>query len=442
MDNSLKFQRWATSALCVLSFVYLLQMFSPLRLTRDSVVYLQMAVSAVNGEGFLAHGERTRYPPGYPALLTLLLKTGLAASWSFVGLNCIFLALGLIGSFVIYRQALKLSTWVALLLCCLALLNWVFIKHMSLPLSDVPYFGVSLASLALLVLVEHSSVTHRKLIIVTTLVLIMIAISIRTLGIAIIPSLIWVTISKYNANRKCILMATEYTNRRSIQIILYATFASLILGLAFVLMWQSRYFYEATSKYNLMEKVNLIPLVMDYRLNELGSIAVNIPRNKLPFPLAFAHGIYSASGLILAGVLAYTIWLRRADLQSIDIYMVSYLAVLAFWPHFDSRFWLPVIPLLAAYFGFLVCRFDRVFSKFSALRILIVLYLCWLSLTGLTALAYSTRISLAGSEFPALYGKGDFLQTYLAAFGKVHDPASVNQDALNLLKIYEPRTKP
>jgi hypothetical protein len=441
IDNFLKYQRLATYALCVLSFVYLLQMFSPLRLTRDSVVYLQMAGSAVNGEGFLAHGERTRYPPGYPALLIPLLKTGLAASWSFIALNCAFLGLGLIGSFVIYRQALKFSTWAALLLCCLVLLSWVFIKHISLPLSDIPYFGVSLVSLVLLVLYEQSSVTHNKLITVTTLGLIMMAISIRSVGIVLIPAFIWVILPRYIVKIKYLLINSGYRNIKVIQIILYATLAAAMLGLASLWIWQGRYFYEVTSKYNLMDKVNLIPLVMDYRLSELGSIALNIPRNKLPLALTCAHGIYSVSGLVLAGILVYIIWLRRTDLQSIDIYTLSYLAVLAFWPHFDARFWIPVIPLLLAYIGLMVGRLDRIFPKFSLPRILIVLYLCWLLLTGLAALAYSTRISLAGSEFPTLYGQGDFRQTYLAAFGKAHDPARVNQDVLDLLKIYEPRTK-
>jgi len=440
IGNSFKFQRWATSFLCALSVVYILQMFTPLRLTRDSVVYLQMAGSAVNGEGFLAHGEPTRYPPGYPAILTLLLKTGMAGSWSFVALNCVFLSAGLLGSFVVYRRALKFSSWVGVLLCCLVLLNWVFVKHITLPLSDIPYFGVSQASLALLVLAEQSSVTRRKVILLTACVLMIIAISIRTIGIIIIPALIWVTISKYIENNKVILTNPIYIIIRSIRIIVYGSLVSLILGLGCLWILQNRYFHEATSKYNLKDKMNLIPFAMDYRLSELGDIAINIPRNKLPLPSAFTQGFYSLSGFLLAGVLLYVIWLRRTDLQSIDIYIVCYLAVLAFWPHFDSRFWLPVIPLLLAYLGLLVNRLSLIVSRSSALRFLIILYLGWLSLTGLTALAYSTRISLAGPQFPELYGKGDFRQTYLAAYGKAHDPASVNEDALELLKTYEPRT--
>ena len=230
-----RYEKWAICALCALSVLYLLQMFSPLRLTTDSIVYLQVARSAADGQGFLFHGESTHYPPGYPALIALLIKSGQAASWSFIGLNCLFVALGLLACFVIFRQTFKLSLWVTLLLCCLTLLNWVFIKHMPLLLSDIPYFGVSLATMALLVLAEESSAAPRKVIVALALLLMIFAIALRAIGIALLPSFLW-------------FIFRNYTFRRNHTVLVLIIMAGLLAASAFFI-GQSDYFQEAWSVY-------------------------------------------------------------------------------------------------------------------------------------------------------------------------------------------------
>jgi hypothetical protein len=66
--------------LLLLAICFGLQVFSPLRLNYDAIVLLSMADSATHGYSFLDDGQQTVFPPGYPALLAVLVRVGLAHS--------------------------------------------------------------------------------------------------------------------------------------------------------------------------------------------------------------------------------------------------------------------------------------------------------------------------------------------------------------------------
>ena len=84
--------------LLLLAFCYVLQVFSPLRLNNDAIVLLSIGESVAQGGGFFENGQ-TLYPPGYPALLALLIRAGLAHSWAIVGMNVVFLSVGLFATY-------------------------------------------------------------------------------------------------------------------------------------------------------------------------------------------------------------------------------------------------------------------------------------------------------------------------------------------------------
>ena len=91
-------------AATLLACVYLLQTASPLRLNTDSIVLLNIGASVADGHGFLYHGAATHFPPGYPALVAFLDFLGLAASWSFILLNCAFVGMALVACYLFYRN--------------------------------------------------------------------------------------------------------------------------------------------------------------------------------------------------------------------------------------------------------------------------------------------------------------------------------------------------
>src|SRR5258708_9538427 len=79
--------RFSQAVLLLLTTCFVLQVFTPLRLNNDAIVLLSMGESAAHGGGFLDSGQKTVFPPGYPALLAGLLRVGFAHPLVIVGLN-------------------------------------------------------------------------------------------------------------------------------------------------------------------------------------------------------------------------------------------------------------------------------------------------------------------------------------------------------------------
>jgi len=110
------------------------------------------------------------------------------------------------------------------------------------------------------------------------------------------------------------------------------------------------------------------------------------------------------------------------------------MGILIVWPFYDARFLLPVIPFFAAYTVLAV----------KALRVpkaVFTVYCVAYAILGFGAMAYSTRITFAGAEFPYRYGDGNLRPTYCAAFGRCREadsqPAKVDPKVLRLLQIYK-----
>ena len=87
---------------------YAIQAPRPLHLTPDSVCYLLTAEVAAQGNGFDCAGCPPRrcaieYPPGYPALVALLIRADLAGPLSFFVLNTLLLGVGMAAAYGILR---------------------------------------------------------------------------------------------------------------------------------------------------------------------------------------------------------------------------------------------------------------------------------------------------------------------------------------------------
>ncbi len=134
----------------LLVFAYLLQARSPLRLNTDSVVLLSIGASVADGHGFLYRGEATHFPPGYPAMVALLDRLGLASSWSFILLNCAFLGVSLVACYLFCRNPLGLAPSASAGACCMVMLSFVLVKHVTIPVSDVAFLGLFTLVLLLL----------------------------------------------------------------------------------------------------------------------------------------------------------------------------------------------------------------------------------------------------------------------------------------------------
>ena len=72
-------------------------------------------------------------------------RAGLAGSAILIGRNLVSLVVGLAIAAYILRKSFQLGTEGIFTIGIMTLLCWVFIKPVTLPLSDLPSFGISLA---------------------------------------------------------------------------------------------------------------------------------------------------------------------------------------------------------------------------------------------------------------------------------------------------------
>ncbi len=410
-----------------LSFVYLLQLASPLRLNTDSMVFLSIGASVADGHGFLLHGHVTHFPPGYPAMLAFLDCLGLASSWSFIFLNCAFLGATLTAGYLLYRNLFGLTTSTSIALCCAVMLSFVLVKHMTIPLSDVPFMGLFTLALLLLGRTQDGSDRMRWSCFLCAFLLAGLATTVRTAGVALLPAFAWVVGQSFLTNL--------HSSRRGRTILLRSCLAGIIivaLSCAFLIS-TTRYFQEMKAQYLQTGLVTRLQNNMVVHIKELGEVGVNAPYAKAP---SVSKPAFTLVGILMIALVFRGIWLRRRSFGVLEVAILAYGGMVFIWPYPDARFWLPVLPLIAGFVA--LAMIDAASHRYF--RIVGPVMCAWFTLAGLVAMAYSTRISWAGKRFPDLYGDGTLTPSYRAAFlGQTN--VMVNSDAVILLKRYEPRAQ-
>src|SRR5689334_9478111 len=189
--------RLYVTAILLLALAYLVQVVTPLRFHPDSVVLLSIAETAAHGGGFLYEGHGTQFPPGYPALVGLLLRFGLAHVWVLIALNILMFFVGLTAAYYVLSRRFCNSVFSTLNVCLLSAMSFVFVKNLTIPLTDVLFFGIAMCCLAVMEStadVEPGAELVWR--IVGSWILVAVCISVRRIGMALIPAVIYVTISR------------------------------------------------------------------------------------------------------------------------------------------------------------------------------------------------------------------------------------------------------
>jgi hypothetical protein len=428
MDTLQRFRVAAGLALLLVSLAYLVQIASPLRLVGDGVDYLLQASSAADGYGFRVHGEQSMRPPGYPALIFLLEKAGIGKSWAIVALNCLLLGIGCWSSYYLLRGSFGFEAGAAEVICLLTLLSFVMVKHVTYPLSDVCFFGASMPFLLLLLRAEADTGPGRYWRLAVAIPLLVFCIELRTIGIALIPAFAWAAVG----GARCARNILQWLRRHRI-----ASFVLLLLVVA-AMAWagktflHSRYFqFNAKTLHRRGVIGNFASDLSDHS-REWGELAVNAPVSKLPAALELPVRIAGFFALLLA---ATGLWEKRRNLDASVWYVAGYASIVFAYPWFDTRLWLPLLPLLM---GYVLMGAKRLVPS-RLLRPAIFAYCSVFCLLGMVALGYSTRLTFAGSQFPDLYGDGTLRATYRTALlGESPKNADdISSDALYLLRRYE-----
>jgi hypothetical protein len=428
IDTSQRLRVATALALLLVSLAYLVQIASPLRLIVDGVDYLLQASSAADGGGFRVHGLRSVRPPGYPALIFLLVKAGIGTSWAIVALNCLLLGIGCWASYGVLRRCFGFEAGAAQVICLLTLLSFVMVKHVTHPLSDICFFGVSMPCLLLLLQAEADKQLRRYWRLAVAALLMGFCIEVRTIGIALIPAFAWAT------------LGGAVGASRTWQTMRHHRIASLVLMLPLLvaIAWAGRTLlhlrYLQANSTTIQQRGVFGNLAWDVRahVKEWGELAVNAPSAKLPGGLGVPIQI---AGFIVLLLWLTGLWEKRRNLDASLWYGVAYAAIVLAWPWSDARFWLPVLPLLM---GYVLVGSQRVLPA-RLLRPAMVAYCSLFCLLGVIALGYSTRLTFAGKKFPDLYGDGTLRATYRLAFlGEPPKKAEeISPDAFYLLHRYQ-----
>ena len=403
---------------------YSLQVATPLRLNNDAISLLGTAQSVSEGHGL----PRSRFPVGYPLLVAGLDKLGLATSAILVVVNLVALAAALVAYHRIFSRRLAISPFASAAICLLSAASWVLVKHATLPITDAVFFGVSAVCLLTATRGESSTGARQAAFLLAAAILTAVAISVRTVGIALVPAVLWAGAG----NR--LRAAVQENPARSFWAVL-AVVALLLIGYYGVA--ETAYFSQLLAALHRQSFGGMLAENFGWRLQELGAIIVNAPAGRVPsnFEPAFRLAWTGAHVLYLRGL-----WSRRDSVGSLEVFTVAYSTILLVWPFYGPRFWLAVIPPFLAFVllgGQLLAASARL--RDTAATVLLTAFCTWFLIAGGAALVYSTRISLSGNRFADRYGDGNLRDTYRAGLGQPHDPSRVDPRALRLLERFDSR---
>jgi len=337
-------------------------------------------------------------------------RAGLARPWSLVGLNAVFLFLALACANYVAIHHFELNRDWSLASLLFTALSFALIKHFPLTLTDIPFFGTSMAAVALAVKAEKELGACYYAWWAAALFTSLFSALIRPTAIALFPCLLWSLSVKLGVGKFL------FGNKKIV--IGCAVLTTVLACVAAVVLLHTIYVRGALLVFAHQGLGRGIRDMVRYRLEEIGELILNAPVSKLG----------RASSLVwlaaFAGIAVLPAIARRCKLRTVEVYMASYLFIVLVWPYGDARFWVPVLPLLYA-------------ELFSAARpwtftgwekYLGAAYATGYALMGLAAFAYSTLITFSGSNFPSRYGDGNLRPTYQLFYNH----AKVKTDKIDL----------
>lgn len=409
-------------ALITLTFsVYSIQIFSPLRLRTDPISYFSLAISFSDSRHFLVHDQPTRFPDGYPFLISVLEKLDLANSGFLIGINIFFLSAGLIFLYLILKQHFAFPLFNNLLVCLLSALSFSFIKYFTIPIPDFIYFGLSIFILYLLIKYRNSKITEKMIVSVVTAILFLISFKFRTVGFVLVFPMIWFWIPEE-------INFSEMMKK--IHFLWFIGFGVILIGLIFFIS-QLKYFIEGFQIFHSKGILNYFATILSFRMTEFGELFLNFPSTNIPNQLMiFVSGI----GLAVLIYLLFVLFQSFKTIGIIEIYLIVYALVIGFWPYYDSRFWFPVFPFLIVY---LINIYSNNQNISAWKKRLVSIYLSGYMFLGFSGLIYTSRITFSGNNFPDVFNFERLRPTYRFVFrNEKVDSSLIDWDAEKILRRY------
>ena len=418
---------------------YAAQLPTPLRINTDAQSFLGMAASHADGLGFTVAGQKTHFPPGYPTIIEWLEKMGLGRSWGLVGFNIVAMAIAVAAGMWVLRQWLQVDAATSAAAGAMMLLSWGAIKHFTIPVSEPTFAAASGLALASWVAAERS----RKFValgwIGVGLVLTAAAISVRSIGIALLPAAAWSVViialrwrEDSLAPGQAVGAVVQLMRRNRGRAVVGAIVGFVMLAVFAIVVSRTQYVHEGLDIAGRRGgSGKAVAFILYQRFVELGSMMSNIP-NAGP---DIVHRVETTFGLFVAATLLFSLFRRWQTWRAPDVYIATYAGILFVWPYdADVRFWIPISILI---FGLLLRTIPDFLPAQWSYRAMYGGF-GWFAMLGVLWLAYSTRITYSGSRFSELFGGELNRSTYRAASHSSLpiEPEKVSRDELKLLARY------
>jgi hypothetical protein len=385
------------------ALLYAAQVFTPLRLTTDGIYYLGFADAAARGDGLAAVYRHYFFlPKGYPAILFALMKAGVFSSAVLVTSNLVFFSLGLLANLQTLIS-LGFERRYSAILCLLSILSFVFVKNITLPMSDFLLYALSATAWWLMNLQGGL----KWLAIVPSLC----AVEVRLAGLALFIPLAFLAWSSVSKRPRLLIPA----------------FIGLA-GFMAIGVWSGRrYFGDFLGYVRKTEIFRFAAQAFVFHCRDFGELTANVPLAKLP---GWTHLFFLTAGALALLLFCAGTFVLRKRSPLIFFYLLGYGILILPWPFTDPRFWLPATPLV-----FVAMHQALAVPRWHVPKMVFVTYGMVFCALGFAALGYSTRLTFSGSKFPYRYGDGKLRATYLA--GCSQGGNDVNPEAADLLKRYE-----
>jgi len=405
-----RFFEWSIFALGILFF---LNCFTPLRLHYDMLRYFAIK-DCIESKCPPGADPNDYLPYGYTALLLVLSKLGILRSFTVVFVNCIFLYGGLYFVRKIFSY-IKSPYFIFFLV----LMNWTIIKFVTHPLSEMQYLFFSLASLyAFSIFIRNKNIWN----LLFSFLLAALAFLTRTVGVVLVAALFLSLIWEY---RKQLIVLV-----RKNRILVIALICIAIVVLVFSKQLGLNHYTGVMSK-QFNDGLRFSD-VIGWHFSEWGEILLNVSRLKIIPMLPGQSGTWLFLLLGIVGVIGfiYICFIRKNRIPFVvKSYLLFYFLLMFNWPFPDPRFWVPVVPLIAAVIGQTDFSFSRPAKLFS--RFYLLLY----SALGIFSIGYVTYTSFNKKEFAKTQAKGLYRNEYeIHFFGKTLSDTATQVDA-NLVEF-------
>ncbi|HXB44513.1 MAG TPA: hypothetical protein VNV85_10670 [Puia sp.] len=407
-------------AFFAIAAVYLLDCFTPLRLHYDSVRYYAIKDCIEFGCPPDSAAANDYFPYGYTVLLLLLSKLGILKSFSIVLINSIFLVSALYFLYKVFE-----GSFPKYLFFFIVMINWLFVKFVTHPLSEMQYLFFSLAS----VLMYYRFTQQKKIgFLLLSLFFGWLAFMTRTVGITLVGAIAVGLVWEYRVQQIAFFKKNKFW---VIGILVVITGALVVfskpLGINHYGSVLSEHFKEAP----FFKR-------MGWRFKEWGELFINAPSNKVIDRLAGEAGrlAYEAVGFIIFCWFVYVVYFRKNNIPFfIKAYILFYCIIMFNWPFNDPRFWVPIMPIIAAVvLQALFATPSKILKVFSL--VLLVVYIA----LGAFASGYMVYTSLNKKVFARTQAKGTYRSEYeIHFYGKpLSDTVTqVDKDVIELLRRYD-----